>query len=106
MKKKTTYILLTAIIIIGYIFLDNRYHFFYSPNATVGGEELNLVISDSVIFRQVDPRWGSDKLGNTEQELAGVGCTLCCLSMALNDFGIEMLPDELNSKLTEAGGFT
>ena len=58
------------------------------------------------IHLQADPKWGSAKIGGSGEAMRRVGCTICCLSMALTHHGIPVDPMGLNEKLKEANGFT
>ena len=51
-------------------------------------------------------RRASEKIGGSGEPLRGVGCTICCLSMALAHHGIRLDPSELNRRLKEADGYT
>ncbi len=58
------------------------------------------------IHLQADPLWASEKIGGSGEAMRRVGCTICCLSMALTHHGIPVDPMDLNEKLKEANGFT
>jgi hypothetical protein len=58
------------------------------------------------IYLQGDSRWADEKIGGSDEALRAVGCTICCLSMALSQHGITLNPSELNRKLKEHDGFT
>jgi hypothetical protein len=58
------------------------------------------------IYLQTDPRWAKEKVGGSGESIRKVGCTVCCLSMALAQHGIRLNPAELNRKLKEADGYT
>ncbi len=55
---------------------------------------------------QTDPRWANERLGGSGEPLRQVGCTLCCLSMALSHLGMPLDPAQLNRRLKEVDGFT
>ena len=72
-----------------------------------GGESFSIVLPNSTNhFRQSDPRWGTQTIGGSGEYIASVGCTLCSVAMAVSDLGFFILPDELNQKLIENGGYT
>ncbi len=48
------------------------------------------------VYLQADPKWAGEKVGGSGEPLRLVGCTLCCLSMALAHHGIALDPMELN----------
>jgi hypothetical protein len=58
------------------------------------------------IYLQTDPKWADEKIGGSGEPLRWVGCTVCCLSMALAHHGVMEDPAELNRKLKEADGYT
>lgn len=64
------------------------------------------VLAAEKIYLQADPRWAHDKIGGSGEELRAVGCTNCCLCMALAQHGITLTPAELNQKLIQADGYT
>jgi hypothetical protein len=85
------------------------------PTKPVAGEGLSPWAEDSVprtvlaaekIYLQADPQWAHDKIGGSGEELRAVGCTNCCLCMALAQHGIAITPAELNRKLIQADGYT
>ncbi|MEM7246684.1 MAG: C39 family peptidase [Acidobacteriota bacterium] len=56
--------------------------------------------------RQGDERWGSDRIGGSNETLRGVGCTISCVSMGLAVHGIETDPGALNRWLVANEGYT
>jgi hypothetical protein len=67
------------------------------------------VSSDSVvggIYLQTDPRWADDKVGGSGEKMRAVGCTVCCVSMALEHCGFGIDPGRLNELLKENNGYT
>src|SRR5215204_2562868 len=43
-------------------------------------------------YLQRDKRWAAEPIGGSGKPLCAVGCTLCCLSMALAEQGIDLSP--------------
>jgi hypothetical protein len=75
--------------------------------ATVGGKEMHVAsLAATPYYLQTDDRWKQQLLGPTREPIAAVGCTLCCVSMALTHYGVDVAPDELNRRLTRADGYT
>jgi len=72
---------------------------------TTGGESLQVVIP-APRFLQTDRRWAGDRIGGSSEMIRRVGCTLCCLSMALCSRGFECDPGSLNRMLIERDGYT
>jgi hypothetical protein len=58
------------------------------------------------IYLQTDPRWADDKVGGSGEKMRAVGCTLCCVSMALQYCGFAIDPGRLNELLKENNGYT
>jgi hypothetical protein len=74
--------------------------------ATAGAPEEPAAPIAGPFYLQGDPRWGDDAIGGSGEKLRAVGCTLCCLSMALGHLGEEVDPGELNRRLKAQGGYT
>jgi hypothetical protein len=58
------------------------------------------------IYLQKDSRWKDDKIGGSLETLGSVGCFVCCVSMALAHYGIDLNPKQLNELLKENEGYT
>lgn len=71
-----------------------------------GQSVARTTLSPEPMHRQADPRWADETTGGSGEPLRAVGCTLCCVSMALAQHGITLDPAELNRKLKESNGFT
>lgn len=54
---------------------------------------------------QNDERWGSKKLGHSDQTIKSWGCLLTSATMMLNGIGYEETPDTVNEKMKAKGGF-
>ena len=65
-----------------------------------------FVLSSRVHYLQGDRRWAAEPIGGSGKPLGAVGCTVCCLSMALDQHGIERTPLELNRALKAADGYS
>jgi hypothetical protein len=65
-----------------------------------------FVLSSPVHYLQRDRRWSAEPIGGSGKPLGAVGCTVCCLSMALTQHGIERTPYELNRQLKAADGYS
>ncbi len=64
------------------------------------------VLKETPIYRQADTRWADERVGGSGEPLRLVGCTVCCLSMALDQHGIILSPAELNRRLQQNDGYT
>lgn len=68
---------------------------------------MKLVLADIPHYCQSDPSWSSEGIGGSGETIGAVGCTLCCVSMALEHFGIGAGdPSQLNASLIDGGGYT
>jgi len=56
-------------------------------------------------FRQGDPRWDDEPLGNTADSLGATGCAVTSAAMVLKWYGVDTDPQRLNAYLTESGGY-
>lgn len=63
-------------------------------------------ISLHPIYLQKDPRWQKETIGGSQETIGQVGCTLCCVSMALAHYDIQLMPDQLNELLKANQGYT
>src|ERR1041385_4501959 len=48
------------------------------------------VLENTVIYRQRDPLWLNERTGGSGETLGAVGCTVCCLSMAMAQHGLAL----------------
>ncbi|HEX5177664.1 MAG TPA: C39 family peptidase [Chthoniobacteraceae bacterium] len=64
------------------------------------------MLSSRAHYSQRDERWASEPIGGSGKPLRRVGCTVCCLSMALAQHGIQYTPRELNRTLKELDAYT
>ncbi|HEX4086134.1 MAG TPA: C39 family peptidase [Chthoniobacteraceae bacterium] len=66
---------------------------------------LRSVALDVPEYRQGDPRWHDDPLGNTSDTLGQTGCAVSSAAMVLKSYGIDTDPQRLNQYLTTHGGY-
>lgn len=57
------------------------------------------------VFRQADPRWHADPLGNTTDTLGTAGCAVTSAAMVLKSYGVDTDPQRLNAYLTSHQGY-
>ena len=74
--------------------------------ATTGGEPLQIGPLQTPHFMQTDPGWAKEQIGGSREPLSKVGCTICCVAMVLNGYGVNLNPHELNEALKQADGYT
>ncbi|NJO17577.1 MAG: hypothetical protein HC877_18120 [Thioploca sp.] len=102
------YLLITFVIIIFIISLRGNEHNNLAPltpsTKTTAKSAFHLPITP--IYLQNDPRWKNDRIGGSQQTLGAVGCTICCVSMALAHYGIDLPPPQLNELLKANNGYT
>ena len=73
------------------------------PNQSTGQA---LVLRDSVIYSQKDPRWATDKLGSTSDTMGAEGCLVTATAMALTNLGFKTNPKDFNARLTATQSYT
>jgi len=63
------------------------------------------VALDVPAFRQDDPRWHDDPLGDTTDTLGTAGCAVTSAAMVLKSYGVDTDPQRLNAYLTAHQGY-
>jgi len=106
MRKLTLWTLVVVIGIVGYTAFKNR-----TDNNTPAVTNANTAgkVSTPIggsIYLQRDKRWANDTIGGSGEKFGDVGCTVCCICMAMEYCGINIDPGELNKRLKENGGYT
>lgn len=73
-----------------------------------GGSNLSVRLADTARFRQDDPRWAAEYLGQRQDgdTLKSAGCTVTSVAMAMSNLGHAIEPGQLNAALAAAGSFT
>ncbi len=66
---------------------------------------LRAVALDVPAFRQGDPRWHGDRLGDTADTLGSAGCAVTSAAMVLKWYGVDTDPQRLNAYLTAHQGY-
>lgn len=56
-------------------------------------------------YLQNDARWAQEKIGNSKYSMGEAGCLLTSVANVLSDLDIDITPQEVNEKLTEADGY-
>jgi len=56
-------------------------------------------------FRQGDPKWHDDLLGDTTDTLGATGCAVTSAAMVLKSYGVDTDPRRLNAYLTTHDGY-
>lgn len=74
-----------------------------ADEAPAAGE---LVLRDTVVYSQKDPRWSSDLLGQTSDTMGSEGCLVTASAMALTNLGFQTSPKDLNQRLTQTKSYT
>ena len=66
-----------------------------------------FMLPDNYAFRQDDSRWGAETIGQTEDSLRAYGCTIASVAMSASNLTqTEITPQILETRLSDAGGFT
>lgn len=78
------------------------------PSVPSAGGASNLSVESGKYpyYLQGDPAWGQVTIGGSNETLAAVGCTVCCIAMGLTGLGHPMTPDQVCESLKANGGFT
>jgi len=56
-------------------------------------------------YRQNDPQWKDDTIGNSVRKMGNTGCLISCVATAISDLNVPITPKELNATLTQNSGF-
>ncbi len=70
-----------------------------------GGANMQVTLADRGHFMQNDPRWAKQRFGSRDT-LAGAGCTMSSVAMAMNNLGHATDPGQLAAALTAGKGIT
>lgn len=71
------------------------------------GIRASFMMPDRYVYRQDDTRWAAETIGDTSDTLYAYGCTIASVAMAASNLTRERItPQSLNTKLSDAGGFT
>ena len=66
-----------------------------------------FMLADNYSYRQDDPAWGASRIGMTSDSLESYGCTIASVAVAASNLlKTEISPDEMNTLLGDANGFT
>jgi len=76
------------------------------PSAIEAVQPGSLVLRDSIKYSQKDPRWATDRLGQTSDTMGRDGCLVTAAAMALTNLGFQTNPQDLNKRLTATNSFT
>lgn len=77
------------------------------PIASSGGSlDINVQIDGLPYWLQNDPAWGNELIGGSNESMAGAGCTVTCVAMALSSLGYQATPLDLCRELKTRNGFT
>ena len=68
--------------------------------------QTKLPSTDVTIYRQDDPLWADDALGDSSFTMKSSGCLVSCIASAVSmESGDEVTPGELNKLFTENGAY-
>jgi hypothetical protein len=70
-----------------------------------GGAAMNTRIA-APLYKQWNPAWSKQTLGDTDSPMGSTGCTVCSMAMALSSKGFPVDPSALNAQLSKAKAFT
>lgn len=95
-----TIFLCTFLLVIAFVFLQFR-------GSTRIKSTIDIVPdADIVCYRQDDPRWADESLGNSAYTLKSSGCLVSCIASALTmEHDTEETPFTLNARLSSEKGY-
>ena len=65
------------------------------------------MLRDEYVFRQDDPKWASETIGDTTDTMERYGCTIASVALAASNLTqSEITPQALETRLSDVGGFT
>ena len=106
-KRRIPFLLILVVLGMAALFISRSRGRNSPPIPASGGEFFqNILTISTPVYWQDDTRWRDDKIGGSNERIGDVGCTLCCLAMALDHFGVAFTPNELNTALKSASGYT
>ncbi len=56
-------------------------------------------------YRQNDPAWQDEKIGDSQKRMGSTGCLISCVSTAISQLDEPVTPKEFNDRLTQVDGF-
>ncbi|MBW8017684.1 MAG: hypothetical protein FVQ82_16030 [Planctomycetes bacterium] len=106
MRKLTLWTFLAVVGIVSYTAYQNGTgnNSPAAANANTGGK--TAAPAGGSIYLQRDKRWANDTIGGSGEKFGDVGCTVCCIAMAMEYCGINIDPGQLNKRLKENSGYT
>jgi hypothetical protein len=103
-RKRISYSLILPFVFAGLLAFALHKRFGSSGGGAVIQESSGPFVSG--IYLQTDPRWADDRIGGSGEKMSAVGCTVCCICMALEHCGFEVDPGHLNELLKANNGYT
>ncbi len=106
-KRRIPFLMIVSVVIASALFIRCRRNLNPKAIPASGGESFqNFSAIKTPFYLQTDVRWRDAPIGGSGEKLSAVGCTLCCLAMALENYGIVQSPPKLNELLKSVDGFT
>ena len=103
MKKRSkiifTFALCAALVIGGVLFLRFR------NGVQIPTPDIRVSSDHVVSYRQDDPAWASDRLGDSAYTMKSSGCLVSCIASAISMGGETVTPGELNALFSENAAF-
>ena len=65
-----------------------------------------IALKDEAGYLQSNPDWKYETLGQTNETIGSVGCTISSVAMALKNLGFDFTPKTLNTALTKENSYT
>lgn len=91
-------VMVAGIVVIAAMSLGFRFR----GSVPIRAGQTQLPPTDVTAYRQDDPQWADDTLGDSSFTMKSSGCLVSCIASAVNmESGDEMTPGELNRLFTE-----
>ena len=108
-KKRVLYsilILFCVLLLVATPFLIYAGRVYYIKNFGIkltASKDYPVTITE--YYRQNDPQWKDDTIGNSGRKMGNTGCLISCVATAISNLDVPITPKELNAMLTRNDGF-
>ncbi len=95
MKRKPILFILISIIFI-FLVVSSLLVFRLRGSVKIAPEKKYPITAELPLYRQDDPEWAGDKLGDSVYTMESSGCLVSCIASAVSGSGEDVTPGELN----------